>query len=68
MASHIFATVRYCPKCAINRPKLRIATNPLELLLHAKMLTNLCLDIIKLFTESKSGYKFLLVITDRFKK
>ena len=68
MAADIFATVRNCTTCAKNRLMLRKRTNPLKLFPATKPLASLCIDILGPLTESKRGYVFLPVITDRFTK
>ena len=68
MAADIYATVRNSSTCAKNRLKLRKHTNPLKLLTAAKPLASLCIYILGLLQRTKNGYRFLLVITDRFTK
>ena len=67
-AADIYATVRNCSTCAKNRLKLRKRTNPFKLFPATKPLTSLCIDILGPLQRTKKGYRFLLVITDRFTK
>ena len=68
MAADIYATVRNCSISSKNRLKLLKHTNPLKLFPATKQLASLCIDILGPLQRTKKGYRFLLVITDRFTK
>ena len=68
MAADIYRTVRTCNECAKNRVKLRKCTHSLRLFPAQRPLESLSIDILGPLTKTKKGYRFLLVITDRFTK
>jgi len=68
MAADIYATVRNCAACAKNRLKLRKRTNPLRLFPAKSPLEDLCIDILGPLAKTKQGHRFVLVITDGFRK
>ena len=68
MAADVYKTVRTCNACAKNRVKLRERTHPLRLFPARSPLEALSIDILGPLTKTKKGYRFLLVVTDRFTK
>ena len=68
MAADVYKTVRTCNECAKNRVKLRKRTHPLRLFRARSPLEALSIDILGPLTKTKKGYRFLLVVTDRFTK
>ena len=68
MAIDIAATVRDCRSCARNRIRLRRHLNRLQLFPATRPLESIAIDILGPLPKSKSGLRFLLVITDRFTK
>jgi len=68
MISDIFATITKCTTCARNRLTFRRQTPPLTLFPVSEPLTDLSVDIFGPVSPSRSGNRFILVITDRFAK
>ena len=68
MAADVYKTVRTCNACAKNRVKLRKQTHPLRLFPAQSPLEALSIDILDPLTKTKKGYRFLLVVTDRYTK
>ena len=68
MAADIAATVRNCRHCARNRVRLRRHLHRLKLFPATRPLESVAIDILGPLTKTKSGKRFLLVITDRFTK
>ena len=68
MEADVYRTVRTCNACAKNRVKLRKRTHPLRLFSAQSPLEALSIDILGPLTKTKKGYRFLLVVTDRFTK
>ena len=68
MAADAYKTVRTCKTCAKNRVKLRKRTHPLRLFPARSPLEALSIDILGPLTKTKKGYRFLLLVTDRFTK
>ena len=68
MAADINATVRDCHKCARDRIRLRKRTKPLKLFPAIKPLQSVCIDILGPLPLTKTGFRFILVITCRFSK
>ena len=68
MAADVYKTVRTCNACAKNRVKLRKRKHPLRLFPARSPIEALPIDILGSLTKTKKGYRFLLVLTDRFTK
>jgi len=68
MVTDIFNVITKCTTCAQNRLALRRHTSPLTLFPPTEPLTDLSVDIFGPIPASKSGNRFILVITDRFSK
>ena len=68
LALDCYATVRNCPECARNRVKLRKNVGELKLFPANAPLESVCIDILGELSKTPQGYRYLLVITDRFTK
>ena len=68
LAADVAATVRGCRTCAMNRVKLRKHLSRLRLFPATRPLESLAIDILGPFPKTKTGKRFLLVITDCFSK
>ena len=68
LAADVASIVRGCRTCAMNRVKLRKHLNRLRLFPATRPLESLAIDILGPLPKTKTGKRFLLVITDRFKK
>ena len=68
MAADIAVTVRECEHCAKNRVRLLKQANKMRLFPATTPLECVAIDILGPLPKSKDGYRFLLVITDRFTK
>lgn len=68
MITDIYNTITRCTTCAQNRLALRRHTSPLTLFPASEPLTDLSIDIFGPIPATKSGNRFILVITDRFSK
>ena len=68
MAADVAATVRNCRHCARNRLRLRRHMNRLKLFPATRPLESVAIDILGPLPRTKSGKRFLLVITDRYTK
>ena len=75
MAADVYKTVRTCNACAKNRVRLRKRrvrlrkrTHPLRLFPARSPVEALSIDILGPLTKTKKGYRFLLVLPDRFTK
>lgn len=67
-AGDVTTTVRRCGKCARNIFQQRKSTNPLQMFPVREPLVSVAIDILGPLTKSKSGRRFLLIITDRFSR
>ncbi|CDF34348.1 unnamed protein product [Chondrus crispus] len=68
LAADAAATVRGCRTCAMNRVKLRKHLNRLRLFPATRPLESLTIDVLRPLPKTKTGKRFLLVITDGFSK
>ena len=68
MAADCATTVRECNSCAKNRVRLMKQANPMKLFPATRPLETVAIDILGPLPKSKSGHRFILVITDRFTK
>ena len=68
MAADIFGTVRRCYSCARERLRQRKRFEPLQLFPPERPLEDVAIDVLGPLPETKNGYKYVLVITDRFSK
>ena len=68
MSVDIAATVRDCRSCARNRIRLRRHLHRLKLFPATRPLESVAIDILGPLPKTKSGYRFLLIVTDRFTK
>ena len=68
MAADVAATVRNCHACARNRVKLRKHLNRLKLFPATRPLESLAIDILGPLPKTRTGKRFLLIVTDRFTK
>ena len=68
MAADIFGTVRRCYSCARERLRQRKRFEPLQLFQPERPLEDVAIDVLGPLPETKNGYKYVLVVTDRFSK
>ena len=68
MTEEIATNVLECESCAKNRIRLLKQSNKLRLFPATKQLEYVAIDILGPLPKSKDGYRFILVITDRFIK
>ena len=68
MAADIALTVRECEHCAKNRIRLLKQANKMRLFPATTPLECCAIDILGPLPKSPDGYRFLLVVTDRFTK
>ena len=68
MAADVAATVRNCRKCARNRILLRRHLNRLRLFPATRPLEAVAIDILGPLPKTDGGFRFLVIITDRFTK
>ena len=68
LAADCYALVRNCPECPRNRIKLRKNFGVLTLFPANAPLESVCIDILGELARTPRGYRYILVITDRFTK
>ena len=68
MAADVATTVRECSACAKNRLRLIRNTSPMLLFPATNPLESVAIDILGPLPKSKRGFRFILVIADRFTK
>ena len=68
MAADVATTVHECESCAKNRIRLMKQANKLKLFPATTPLECVAIDILGPLPKSKDGYRFILVVTDRFTK
>jgi hypothetical protein len=68
MAVNVADTVRQCDVCSCIRIKERTWTSSLKLFPASSPLTYMSIDILGPLPKTNHGNRFLLVMTDRFKK
>ena len=68
MAADIAKTVHECESCAKNRIRLLKKANKLRLFPATTPLECVAIDILGPLPNSKDGFRFMLVVTDRFTK